>query len=97
MTETTERQQHELVRQLRELEGQNLGIATLGGWVIGGQMGEMRHCVSVIGSANTTFAPLITIGAVNIFGPALDGGSIALVGTFRVWSNIRALTQVLRP
>ncbi len=95
--EQADRQQCELIEELEELEGQNIGIVTLGGWVIGGQLGEVDDGVSVIGVGTTAFAPLIILGSVTILGPAFPGGILPLAGTYRVWSNLKTLTQVLRP
>ncbi len=93
-----ERPQRELVCELEELEGQNVAIATLGGWIIAGQLGEVRRrCISVISTATTFFPPFFFIGFVTIFGPVFPGGFSVFPGTFRVWSNLRALTEVVLP
>lgn len=97
MSDMAGRQRCELIEELQDLESQNIGIVNLGGWIIGGQLGEVDDCVSIMGVGTTAFAPLIVLGAVNIFGPAFPGGAISLVGTFRVWNNLQTLTQVLRP
>lgn len=94
--ELAERQQCELIEELEELEGQNLGIATLHGWLIGGNLGEVKDCVSVIGAATQTIAPLLVLGAVTIFGSPFPA-PIVLVTPVRVWSNLRTLTDVLLP
>lgn len=91
------RQQHELLEELEDLEGQNVAITTLGGWTIGGQLGEVCDCVSVISTGTSIFPPIVFLGVVLIFGPAFPLGFIVLIGTFRVWSNLRTLTQVILP
>jgi hypothetical protein len=93
----TTRPQRELLDELCDLQAQNLGITTLGGWSILGVLGDVDDCVSLISSATTAFPPLFFIGAVTIIGPAFPGGLIVLFGTFRVWSNLRTLTQVILP
>lgn len=91
------RQQNELICELEEFEGQNVGVMCVGGWTIGGQLGEVCDCVAVFGPGTTSAPPLITLGAVNVFGPALMCGLQPMVGTFRCLSNLRALTGVLIP
>ncbi len=91
------RQQSELIEELEELEGQNVGVVIIGGWVIGGQLGEVFDCVALFGPGTTAAPLLITIGAVNVFGPALVGGVLPMVGTFRAWVNLLALTGLLLP
>lgn len=91
------RQQSELIEELEELEGQNVGVVIVGGWVIGGQLGEVFDCVALFGPGTTAAPLLITIGAVNVFGPALCGGVQPMVGTFRAWVNLLALTGLLLP
>jgi hypothetical protein len=91
------RQQSELIDELDDLVGQNVGIVIMGGWVIGGQLGEVFDCVAAFGPGTTASPLLITIGAVNVFGPALVGGVQPMVGTFRAWVNLLALTGVLVP
>lgn len=93
---TAERQQCELIDELNDLEGTNLGIVTLGGWVIGGQLGEVDDCVSVISTGTTIFDTLIVPGSITIIGPTLLTGAIFIPGSFRVWSNLKTLTQILR-
>ena len=94
--ELVERQQCELIEELEDLEGQNLAIATLGGWVIGGNLGEVKDCVAVIGAATQNLVPLLVLGAVTVFGPAFP--SPRILGTpVRVRSNLRTLTDVLLP
>lgn len=91
------RQQCELIEELEDLEGQNIAITTLGGWTIGGQLGEVCDCVSVISTGTSIFPPIVFLGVVLVFGPAFPLGFIVLIGTFRVWSNLRTLTQVILP
>lgn len=91
------RQQCELIEELAELEGQNIAITTLGGWTIGGQLGEIDGCVSVISTGTSIFPPIVFLGVVLVFGPAFPLGFIVLLGTFRVWSNLNTLTQVILP
>ncbi|MDT8900452.1 hypothetical protein [Anaeroselena agilis] len=96
--EAGERPQRELFCELEELEGQNVAIATLGGWIIAGQLGEVsRHFISVISTATTFFPPFYFLGFVTVFGPVFPGGFTVLGGTFRVWSNLCALTEVVLP
>lgn len=91
------RPQRELLDELCDLQAQNLGITTLGGWTILGVLGWVDDCVSVISAATTSFPPLFFVGSVTIIGPAFIGGVIVLTGTFRVWTNLRTLTQVILP
>ncbi|MGI6091606.1 MAG: hypothetical protein GX348_11435 [Veillonellaceae bacterium] len=91
------RQQHELLEELCDLEGQNIAITTLGGWTIGGQLGEVDDCVSLISTGTSIFPPIVFLGVVLVFGPAFPLGFIVLLGTFRVWSNLKTLTQVILP
>lgn len=91
------RQQCELLEELDELEGQNIAITTLGGWTIGGQLGEVDDCVSLISTGTSIFPPIVFLGVVLVFGPAFPLGFIVLLGTFRVWSNLKTLTQVILP
>jgi hypothetical protein len=91
------RQQSVLIEELEELEGQNVGVVIIGGWVIGGQLGEVSDCVALFGPGTTAAPLLITLGAVNVFGPALCGGVQPMVGTFRAWVNLLALTGLLLP
>ncbi len=91
------RQQSELIDELAELEGQNTGVVVVGGWVVGGQLGEVSDCVAIFGPGTSVSPLLITLGAVNVFGPALCGGVQPMVGTFRVWVNLKALTGILIP
>lgn len=93
----TDRTQRELLEELCDLEGQNIAITTLGGWTIGGQLGEVDDCVSVISSGTSVFPPIVFLGVVLVFGPAFPLGFIVLIGTFRVWSNLKTLTQVILP
>lgn len=94
---TTQRQQRELIEELDDYEGQNIGIYTLGGWLIGGQLGNVDNCVAVTSNGTSAAPPLIVIGTLNIFGPAFPAGTLPLVGTFRAWTNLKALVQVLVP
>lgn len=96
-TPVATRPQCELLDELEDLEAQNIGITTVGGWSILGVLGEVDDCVSLISSSTTAFPPLFFIGAVTVLGPAFPGGLIVLFGTFRVWSNLKALTQVILP
>lgn len=91
------RQQSELICELEEYEGQNVGALIVGGWVIGGLLGETSDCLAVFGPGTTPAPLLIALGAVNVFGPALVGGVQPMVGTFRAWVNLKALTGVLIP
>lgn len=91
------RQQCELIEELEDLEGQNIAITTLGGWTIGGQLGEVDDCVALISTGTSIFPPIVFLGVVLVFGPAFPFGFIVLLGTFRVWSNLRTLTQVILP
>lgn len=91
------RQQRELLEELCELEGQNIAITTLGGWTIGGQLGEVDDCVALISTGTSIFPPIVFLGVVLVFGPAFPLGFIVLLGTFRVWSNLKTLTQVILP
>lgn len=93
-----DRQQWCLIEELRRLEGQNSAIGTLGGWVIGGQLGEIhRDCLGLISTGTALFPPLIIAATITIFGPAFPRGVLPLVGPFRVWSNLKALTQMILP
>lgn len=96
-TKAMVRQQSEMIEELAELEGQNTGVVVVGGWVVGGQLGEVSDCVAVFGPGTTMSPLLITLGSVNVFGPALCGGVQPMVGTFRVWVNLKALTGILIP
>jgi len=91
------RQQCALVGELEEFEGQNVGVILIGGWVVGGLLGECSECLAVFGPGTTAAPLLITLGVVNVFGPALVGGGQPMVGTFRAWMNLKALTGVLIP
>ena len=91
------RQQNELICEMEEYEGQNVGVILVGGWAIGGLLGEVCDYVAVFGPGTTPAPLLIAMGAVNVFGPALVGGVQPMVGTFRAWTNLRALTGVLIP
>lgn len=91
------RQQNELIDELEEFEGQNVGVVVVGGWVVGGQLGEVFDCVAVFGPGTSVAPLMVTLGAVNVFGPALVGGVQPMVGTFRVWVNLKALTGILVP
>lgn len=91
------RQQCELIEELEDLEGQNIAITTLGGWTIGGQLGEVDDCVALISTGTSIFPPIVFLGVVLVFGPAFPFGFIVLLGTFRVWSNLKTLTQVILP
>jgi len=91
------RQQCELINALAEFEGQNVGVVLVGGWVVGGQLGDVTECVAVFGPATNASPLLITFGSINVFGPALVGGVQPMVGTFRAWVNLKALTGLLIP
>ncbi len=91
------RQQSELIDELADFEGQSAGVVLMGGWVVGGQLGEVSECLAVFGPGTTSSPLLITLGAVNVFGPALVGGVQPMVGTFRTWANLRAITGLLIP
>lgn len=94
---SSERRVKDLEDQLREFEGQNIGVATLGGWTFAGMFSEVEDCIALIGPATTNFPPLIILGALVIFGPAFPGGRIVLVGNFRAWVNVKTIVQVLVP
>ncbi len=94
---TMVRQQSEMIDELSDFEGQAVGVVIVGGWVIGGQLGEVFDCVAVFGPGTTSSPLLITLGAINVFGPALVGGVQPMVGTFRTWVNLLALTGLLIP
>lgn len=96
-TALADRIQRGLLEELCDLEGQNIAITTLGGWTIGGQLGEIDDCVSIISSGTSLFPPTVFLGVVLIFGPAFPLGFTVLIGTFRVWSNLKTLTQVILP
>lgn len=87
----------ELIEELEGLSGQNLGLVTLGGWIVGGQVVEVSRGVAVTGPGTTIAAPLITLGAVNIFSSAFVGGVLTLTGAFNVYTNLKALTAIIRP
>lgn len=91
------RQHSELIEELAEFEGQNVGVILVGGWVVGGMVGEVSECVCIFGPGTSSSPLLITLGVVNIFGPPLVGGVQPMVGTFRVWVNLRAMTGLLLP
>lgn len=92
-----ERRIDDLEEILHEFEGQNIGVATLGGWSFTGQLGEVEDCIVLIGTATANFPPTIVIGTLVVFGPAFPGGVIVLVGNFRAWVNLKAVVQVLVP
>ena len=94
---TVVRQQSELLCTLEEYEGQNVGVTCVGGWTVGGLLGEVCDHIAVFGPGTTMAPLLITLGSVNVFGPALCGGVQPMVGTFRCWTNLCALTCVLIP
>ncbi|MPN21023.1 hypothetical protein SDC9_168402 [bioreactor metagenome] len=96
-TSFPERKVDSLEEELKELEGQNIGVSTLGGWTFGGQLGDVDDCIVLIGSATTNFPPALVIGSVVVFGPAFPGGSIVLTGNFHAWINLKAVVQVLLP
>ncbi len=91
------RPQRELLDELCDLQNQNLGITTLGGWTILGVLSWVDDCVSLVSPATAIFPPYFFQGEVTVFGPAFLGGFIRLAGTFRVWSNLKTLTQVILP
>lgn len=91
------RQQGEMVNELEDLEGQNVGIILVGGWVIGGQLGDVLSCTCLFGPATSSSPLMLTLGVLNVFGPALVGGLQPMVGTFRAWANLKALTGILVP
>jgi len=95
---TNTRQQQTLVDILEDFEAQNLGILLLGGWVIAGQVGEACDCVAVVGPATvTSVSPFLVLGALNIFGPALNGGLLTLFGTFRALVNLKTMMGTMFP
>lgn len=86
------RQPVKLAVALQDFVGQNVGVLLIGGWVIAGQLWDVADCMIFIVPGNTAaFSPLITLGALNVFGPPLPGGTLAMFGTFRSWINLRAL------
>lgn len=91
------RQQYKLIEELEDLEGQNIAITTLGGWTIGGQLGEVDDCVALFSTGTSIFPPIVFLGVILAFGPAFPFGFIVLLGTFRVLSNLKTLTQVVLP
>lgn len=92
------RPQRELLDELCDLQSQNIGITTLGGWSIFGILGWVDDCVSVISAATTTNPPVLTLSSITIVGPAFPSATLfTLLGSFRVWSNLRTLTQVILP
>lgn len=91
------RQQCKLVEELAAAEGQDVGVLLLGGWVVGGQLEDVDECAALIDPGTSAAPLLITIGAVNLFGPALIGGILSLFGTFRAWVNLKTLTSVMFP
>lgn len=92
-----ERRSDSLEEELREMEGQNIGVATLGGWMFSGQLGEVEDCVLLIGAATVNFPPIFIFGAIEVFGPAFPGGVVVLIGNFRAWVNLKTVVQVLVP
>jgi hypothetical protein len=93
-----DRQHCALIEELEVLQGQTCALVTLGGWIIGGQLGEIqRDCLSLMSAGTSFFPPLILPGTVTIFGPAFPHGIKRLSGPFRVWSNLKALTQTILP
>ncbi|MPM87824.1 hypothetical protein SDC9_134924 [bioreactor metagenome] len=64
---------------------------------MGGQLGEVDDCVALISTGTSIFPPIVFLGVVLVFGPAFPLGFIVLLGTFRVWSNLKTLTQVILP
>jgi hypothetical protein len=93
----TYRQRCELIDELTELRGQNAAYATLGGWIIAGQLDEVYDCIALISGATASLAPFIVAGTITILGPVFAGGFRFLTGTFRVWSNLKALTTIILP
>jgi hypothetical protein len=91
------RQQERLLEELARFNGQDGGVGLLGGWVIGGLLGEVCDCMTLIGTATIEAPILITLGALNIFGPAIPCGMLSLCGKYRAWVNLKTLTSVLMP
>lgn len=96
-TSYPERRLHSLVEELKEVEGQNIGVTTLGGWTFSGQLGDVDECIILIGSATVNFPPALILGTVVVFGPAFPGGAIVLTGNFHAWINSKSVVQVLLP
>lgn len=91
------RQYCKLAEELQELAGQNVAIATLGGWTIGGKIVEIDHSLSLINIGDSLLPPLIIPNAVTIFGSVFPLGLRLSMNTVRIWSNLKALTQVILP
>ena len=90
------RQPPRLPAILHEFVGQNIGVLLIGGWVIGGQLWEIADCmIFIVPGISPIVPPLTTLGALNIFGPALASGTLNMFGTFRSWINLKALTGAL--
>jgi small nuclear ribonucleoprotein (snRNP)-like protein len=86
-----------VIDDFEDFVGQNVGVLCLGGWVVGGQLSESDDCLMLFGPGTATAPLLLTLGALNIFGPALTGGLLPLFGTFRSWVNLQTVTSILIP
>jgi hypothetical protein len=91
------REQEKLLEEVAHLSGQNGGVGLFGGWVIGGELGEVCDCMMQIGVGTLETPILITLGALNVFGPAIPGGMLSLCGKYRAWVNLKTLVSVLVP
>jgi hypothetical protein len=92
------RQQQTLVDVIDDFSGQNLGLLLLGGWVIAGQVGDMCDYLTLTGpSTVTSVPPLLILGSLNIFGPALEGGALNLYGTYRALANLKTMLGTMFP
>ncbi|MDR3591897.1 MAG: hypothetical protein P4N41_19760 [Negativicutes bacterium] len=91
------RQHEKLLEELVRFNGRDGGVGLFGGWVIGGLLGEVCDCMMLIGTGAVESPLLVTLGALNVFGPAIPGGMLSLCGKYRAWVNLKPLTSVLVP
>ena len=91
------RQYCKLIEELQELAGQNVAISTLGGWTIGGKLVEIEHSLSLIHIGDSLLPPLIIPNTITIFGSVFPLGLRLSINTVKIWSNLKALTQVILP
>lgn len=91
------RQYCELAEELQELAGKNIAIMTLGRWILGGKFIKTERSISLITAGDSLLPPFVHPNRVTIFGAVFPLGLDLSIPPVRIWSNLKALTQIIVP
>lgn len=86
-----------LINDLQSLIVRNIGLVTLGGWTVAGQLGQVANGMALVTPSTANIPPIFTQGMLTVAGPAIPDGYLQLPHSVSAWVNLAVLTQVLQP